>query len=133
MDWATDVSRRIRVGGEFARRRIDAKFRRYLKSIGWRSPQRTVVAFDEDRAGDVMHTVVAHWTGSPTLIFIPTPDAPYGYRFIWVEEGHPDDGVPTIDVSPDTSIGMLYAALHPCGEYIPADWSQPVRFERVPA
>jgi hypothetical protein len=63
VDWATDVSRRIRVGGEFARRRIDAKFRRYLKSIGWRSRQRTVVAFDDDPIGDVMETVVAHWTG----------------------------------------------------------------------
>jgi hypothetical protein len=66
-------------------------------------------------------------------VFIPTEGAPYGYRFIWVDEHDPDRDVPMIEASPDTSIGMLYSALHPCGEYVPAEWTQPVRFERVPA
>jgi hypothetical protein len=70
-------------------------------------------------------------TPLPALLYIPTEGAPFGYRFIWIEPAG-DGDVPNIDISPETSIGMLYAALQPCGEYVPAEWSRPVRFERVP-
>jgi hypothetical protein len=42
--------------------------------------------------------------------------------------GRPD----VVKIGKDASIGMLYSAITPCGEFVPGDWMRPVVFKQVP-
>lgn len=118
---------------EYIRRTLNADFRKYLKTIGRQNPQHVVLMFDEEPVSSLVIQVRRRRTTAPILIVIPTEGAPFGYRFMWAVTAADHETAPSIDVPPTASVGMLYSALHPCGEYVPSEWSQPVRFERVPA
>jgi hypothetical protein len=127
-----DDFRRFSAGTEFGLRGNDHRFRQYLRSIGWRSGQHMIPMLDHEPVSYLAGLLEHNRTPLPALVYIPTPEAPWGYRFIWVEPAEGGTDVPMVEVSPDTSIGMLYTALHPCADYLPEDWTTPVRFERVP-
>jgi hypothetical protein len=133
MTWTETDHKRVAAGMAFARRTADARFRKYLLSIGWRSGQHLVFALDYEPVSDVMNLMRTNGVSTPALIVIPAEQEPFGYRYIWVVTTEDHAAAPRIEVAPTTTVGMLYAALQPCGEYVPAEWSQPVRFERVPA
>jgi hypothetical protein len=132
--WTETDQQRMSASTAFARREHDKRFRKYLTSIGFQNRQDMTMAFDHEPVSDVMDIILSMPLEWPVVIVIPTESAPFGYRFIWVvKESADEHTAPPVEVSPTTSIGMLYAALQPCGEYVPREWSQPVRFERVPA
>jgi hypothetical protein len=133
MKWTENSHKRMAASMAFGRRMADARFRRHLDRIGWRNPQRLVFALDDEPVSDVMNLMRVNGTPTPALIVIPAEQEPFGYRFIWVVSTEDHPAAPRLEVPPTTTVGMLYAALQPCGEYVPAEWSQPVRFERVPA
>ena len=37
-----------------------------------------------------------------------------------------------INIAPDASIGMLYAAFSRCGEYVPSEWTGPLTVRKEP-
>jgi hypothetical protein len=122
---------RIAASMAFGRRLHDAQFRAYLKSIGWRKPQHTVMVLDDDSVSDVVGLMLTNGTPSPALIVIRAEQEPFGFRFMWAGVKTDQQDVAPIPVPPTASIGMLYSALQPSGEYIPGEWSQRVLFERV--
>src|SRR5690348_1633008 len=108
-------------------REDDFAFREYLRGIGLRNRQHLIPMLDHEPLSYLARLLERNRTPLPALVFIPTPEEAWGYRFIWVEPAGGGTDVPTVEVSPDTSIGMLYADLHPCADYLPEDWTTPVR------
>jgi hypothetical protein len=125
------VSKRLSVGTAFGNRMRDAQFRAHLRSIGWRNPQHIVTALDHEPVSDVVNRMLVNGTPSPVLIIIPAEAEPFGFRFMWAGVKTDEQDVAPIPVPATASIGMLYSALQPSGEYIPGEWSQRVLFERV--
>ncbi len=128
-----DDFRRFSAGTDFAIRETDDEFLEYLRGIGLTNGMHTIPMLDHEPLSYLANLLERNRPPLQALVYIPTPEAPRGYRFIWVEPAEGGVDVPTVEVAPDTSIGMLYAALHPCADYLPEDWSTPVRLERVPA
>jgi hypothetical protein len=126
---------RMKIGSAFAKRLTDPQFRAHLKSIGWKSGQHVVPALDDEPAVRVIARMFVNATPSPALIAIPADEEPFGFRLMFAEIAQVRRRppwrrrIPTIP--PEASIGMIYSALHPCGEYVPNEWSQRVLFERA--
>jgi hypothetical protein len=132
--WTETDQQRMSADTVFSRQTLDRRFWEHLKSVGWQDRQTMTMALDHELVSDVMDRILSMPLEWPVVIVIPTEAERFGYRFIWVFNEAADEQIaPPVEVSPSTSIGMLYAALQPCGEYVPSEWSQPVRFERVPA
>jgi|SRR6266516_7511466 len=133
MKWTENDQKRMSAAMAFDRQTLDARFRQHLEDIGLRNGQHIVPALDYEPVSYVMNVMRANEVPMPALIVIPAEQEPFGYRYIWVVSAGDQPAAPRIEVAATTTIGMLYAALQPCGEYVPAEWSQPVRLERVPA
>jgi len=129
----------FRAGFDFARRLVDADFRQFLKTNGWRNGEHIVMSVVDEPAVDVINKVMLH-SGSKAFIAIADDREHYGFRLLTVEVvkvrkrdrilfRRPD----AIHLDPATSIGMLYSALHPAGTYAPSEWTMPLRFEKVAA
>lgn len=127
----------IKAGFDFARRLADAKFRNWLKANGWRNEEHIVTTVDTEPVLDVLAKVTLH-SGKRAFIAIAAASEPHGFHLLIVEPAPPrkrdlilgraGDATP---IAPSTNIGMIYDALEPVRTYVPSDWSQPIRFERV--
>lgn len=119
-------------GFEFARRLRDPEVREVLKRLNWKSGQHVVVAVDSEPVIDVVTRIQFHETGGRALIASPDERESCGFRFLLVEVGHEAvEGAEQLQLGPGANLGMLYAALEPCGTYMPSEWYQPLLFERV--
>lgn len=124
-------------GFEFARRLADREFRDFLRSRGYRPGQAVVIAVEEESIRNVVLRIMENGNASPCLIAIPCASERFGFRLLFAQVGparrrwHPSRRVPTIAITPEASIGMLYAALQPCGEFVPLEWARPVVFQKV--
>jgi hypothetical protein len=122
-------------GFEFARRLRDPEFRALLERHHWRPGERVVMADGDEPIVDVISRMVLHETGSRAFIAIPDQREPHGFRFLTVEtvEATADniERPDLVQLAPGASVGMLYAALQPCGAYVPSDWTGPLLFGRV--
>ncbi len=135
----SDVDLRLRVGFDFAKRLRSPAFRARLTTFGWRSGINVVPALDSESVNEVVARMVANQTTSPCVIAIPSVAEPHEFCLMLVAVVPPRwmpswrRRTPTIKVCPGASIGMLYAALRRCGEYVPSEWSRTLRFEKVSA
>jgi hypothetical protein len=106
--------------------------------MGWMPGQQVVIALDDEPIVSLIARMVFNETSSPCLIAIPHAEERFGFRFLRAEVGsarrhmRASKRVPTIEIAPASSIGMLYDALGQCGEFVPSDWSHPVVFKREP-
>lgn len=123
---------------EFAHRQDDPKFRRYLRSTGWRPEMGLMVALDSDKVMTVARRMAFNGTPSPCLIAIPNKVERYGFGFLFAVMA-PVGRMrkllrgPLVEIHPDSTIGMVWSSGQACGEYVPGDWFQPVMFEKVSA
>jgi hypothetical protein len=109
-------------------------FRQLLDRLGYEPGQNVVIADDEEPFLAVISRLIANGMAPPCLIAIPHEGEPLGFRFInaavlqtrsWRRRA------PMVEISPESSVGMIYAALQPCGEFVPSGWTQPMRLERL--
>lgn len=114
----------------------DPEFRRHLKDIGWHSGQDIVVADEAEPVTEVLDRIISDGASSPCLIAIELPAERFGFGLLFVEVLRASwrtrlrRRADRIDSAPEASIGMLYASLGRCGEYVPNEWAKPVLFER---
>jgi hypothetical protein len=122
-------------GFQFARRLREPEFRRVLHRIGWKSGQDVVMTVENEPVVDVISRVVFDDTDARAYIAIQDEHEPREFRFLVARVAQTDAGdVPeAIRLGPEASIGMLYAAVSPCGTYVPTRWPQPLLFERIAA
>jgi hypothetical protein len=125
----------MKIGSAFARCLRDPEFRAHLKTIGWESGQHVVPALDEEPAVRVIARMLVNGTPSPALIVIPVDEDLREFRFMFAEmvvaRRLPWRRRKVPMIPPEASIGMIYSALQPCGEFVPNGWGQPVLFERT--
>jgi hypothetical protein len=111
MPFNEDDDRRMSAEAAFSIKELDADFRQYLRAIGVRNGQRQIPMLDHEPLSYLVDVLtIGGPVPLPALIFIPTEGAPFGYRFIWVDEHNPDQDVPMVEASPETRIGMLYVS-----------------------
>jgi hypothetical protein len=118
---------------DFLRLVRDPDFRRLLDRLGYEPGQNMVIADDDEPFVAVISRLIAKGMAPPCLIVIPHEGEPLGFRFIntSVADARPwRRRPPMVTISPESSVGMLYSALGPCGEFIPSGWTQPMRLER---
>lgn len=120
-------------GFDFARRLRDPAFRNFLKEQGWTSGTHVVVAVDDEPVIDVLQRVALH-ADDRAFIAIIDEGASFGFRMLIAEiHAKRPKNAQRIELGEGASIGMLYAALEPCGTFMPGKWAQEVLFERIPA
>jgi hypothetical protein len=102
-------------GFDFAKRLRDPEFRTVLKRMGWQPGEHVVMAVDDEPVVDVIARMMLHEIGGRAFIAVPDRIPPSGYRFLVVEVAESDERPDPIELGPEASIGMLFAALHPCG------------------
>jgi hypothetical protein len=120
------------VGGfEFARRLRDPQLREALRTIGWESGQPIVMTTDAEPVVEIVARVSFHEVTGRALIVMTDDSEPRKFRIMAAVVAHEPMSGPTIELGPDASIGMLYSALHPCGNYMPSEWMQTYSFERL--
>jgi hypothetical protein len=128
---------RLAASFAFSDRLLDQEFRQYLKSLGWQSGQHIVPALDTEQISEVTARMNSNGTPPPCLIAIPNAEERFGFWFLFVDLAPVRTRklfakrVPTVRINPAATIGMLHDSLKPCGDYLPSDWAQPMRFERV--
>jgi hypothetical protein len=122
-------------GFEFAHRLREPGLRQALNRIGWASGQHVVMAVEDEPVVDVISRVEFDDTDGRAYIAIHDKNEPRDFRFLVARMAHTEDGdaPETIRLGPEASIGMLYAAVSPCGTYVPSHWPQPLLFERITA
>jgi hypothetical protein len=119
-------------GFDFARLLRSSRFRAQLRASGWVSGQHVVTAVDDEPVLDVVSRISFHETGGRALIAVRDEGAEFGFAFMMVEVvREPPTGAQPVPFGPGASIGMLYAALKPCGTYVPNEWMSALLFERV--
>jgi hypothetical protein len=127
-----DTSETFKAGFDFARRLRDPEFRALLGCHHWDHGMQVVMAVDEEPVVDVISRMIMHEAGPRAFIAIPDSNEEYGYRLLTVEVSPAGQRQPDpIELGPSASIGMLCAALEPCGSYLPSDWTEPLVFERI--
>lgn len=127
----------VRAGFDFARRLVDADFRQFLKGNGWRSAEHIIVTVDDEPVIDVTNRAQLHDTGRRAFIAIADPSLRFGFDLLIASRVRVRDllfrPVERIVLGPGASIGMLRDALHPCGRFVPSDWTKELRFEKIAA
>lgn len=93
-----------------------------------------VPAMDTDTVGEVVRRMVINQTPWPCMIAIPDENAPCDFRLFFALKTSARwrfrrPGA----IHADAEMGMVYASLQRCGEYVPEDWTGPVLFERTRA
>lgn len=136
---ADDREQVIRSAGFDLARKLprDASLRKRFTDSGWESGDHVIIALDDERVVDVVARMLMHETGGHAHIVIPDQAEAHGFRILvarvapWPEgHSHP---AKMIELAPGASIGMLSSALHPCGTYIPTEWTKELLFERIDA
>ncbi len=133
MNGIDEDTARLSVGLDFARRLRDRPFRTHLTGIGWRTDMHVVPALDDEPVSLVVARMMTNGTPSPCLIVVPSAAEEHGFALMFATRGRRSRWrrTPPIAVAAESSIGMLYAALGRCGEYIPSEWSAALRFEKI--
>lgn len=138
MTISSDRPRTFDAGFRYAKLGRDPKFRQHLRDIGWRSGQTIVMADESETVTEVLMRVFQNDDGSaPTMIAMEVESEPFGFALMFVElrritwRNLLRRRASHIDIAPEATIGMLFAALGQCGEYVPNDWFKPVIFEKA--
>ena len=125
-------------GFRYAKLGRDPKFRQHLRDIGWRNEQTIVMADEAETVTAVLMRVFQNADdGAPTMIAMEMESEPFGFGLMFVELRRTTwrnllrRRASHINITPEATIGMLFAALGRCGEYVPNDWFKPVIFEKT--
>lgn len=123
---------------EFMRHTRDPQFRAYLRRIGWHKDQDVVIAFDHELIIELVSRLSFNQVGSPCLVAIPHTEERFGFRLMFMATVRPRPRwtrwrQPHVEpISTQATIGMLFSSLTGCDAYVPSEWTNTVRFSRVP-
>ncbi len=134
----TDDDQAVRIGFDFARRLRKREFVDYLKSSGWVSGDHVFSVADSEPVIDVIRRFTMHASGSRAIIAIADEKHRHGFKLLIAERAERAKWwsrrrIERIELKQGSSIGMLYSLLAPAANYVPNEWVQELRFEKVPA
>jgi hypothetical protein len=119
---------------DFTRQMRSPEFREELRTRGWRPEHDIVVTADGELAMVVFGRILANQTSSPCLLVWPSPIEPAKLLFMFAISGrlprgfHLKKRVSSTEITPSTSIGMIYDSMRECADYVPPDWGCTIRF-----
>lgn len=129
----TDEDQATRIGFDFARRLRKREFVNFLKAGGWQSGDHVFTVADTEPIIEVIQQIIKHTTGRKAIIAIADESEQHGFKLLIAERAkwwNRRRGE-RIALKQGSSIGMLYSLLAPAGNYVPNDWVQELRFEKV--
>lgn len=114
----------------------DPQVRDHLESVGWHAGMDMFPSADDETVLSLAFRLAMDASSSPCLIFWRSDAEPHGFAVMFAEpitqparlrpfrQRRPE----TIKIQPNTTVGMLYAALQGCADFVPNEWLKPVRF-----
>lgn len=123
----------------FARQLRDPQLRARLREMGWISGMDVVPTSDAETISSLAKRIAIDASGKICLIVWESASEPSGFAVMFVESVPqaitrlkrlwPSQRRPeTISIQATTSVGMVYAHLKGCPDYMPSGWVRPVRF-----
>ena len=119
---------------DFSRHMRNPEFRSMIKSRGWLPEHDVVVTTDNEHANSLLARFMVNQTSSPCLVVWPSPVEPETLLFMFAVSGPVPKQflrrkrVSSMEISPTTSVGMIYDSMIDCGDFVPQEWGTTIRF-----